>query len=196
MSFVTFVIPTMGRKTLQRTIDSLNEQSDSDWHGLVVYDKRFEAYGIMSDGHISVALADVEGHAGLIRNYGISLVESSWTAFVDDDDWLAPSYVQRLKGYATSRPHLDLIVFTYYDEVNKNTVPNKNQKKIEECKVGISFAVKTQFINEHNIRFTPYALEDFRFLDDCVKAGAKYWISHDLQYYVGGRGGWIRKDEE
>jgi glycosyltransferase involved in cell wall biosynthesis len=198
VSFVTFIIPTLGRPTLARTLDSLTHQSDQDWRAIVCFDKNasglleFEEY----NGQLKAINSYEGGHAGLVRNRGIDLVETPWTAFVDDDDWLALSYVQKLKGYALSHPQLDLIVFTYYDEVNNNTVPEKRQNKIAECKVGISFAVKTEFINTHNIRFTPYAIEDFRFLDACVKAGAKYWISHDLQYYVGGRGGWVRKETE
>jgi glycosyltransferase involved in cell wall biosynthesis len=194
MAFVTFVIPTMGRGTLARSLNSLVEQSDGDFKAIVSFDGRYEPDARVDDGRISYIKGTALGHAGLVRNSGIDLVDTEWTAFLDDDDWVEPSYVQRLRGYSLSHPHLDLIVFTYKDATNGNTVPNKKQNKIEECKVGISFAVKTAFINEHKIRFTPFAIEDFRFLDDCVKAGVKYWISHDLQYNVGGIGGWLRKD--
>lgn len=186
----------MGRETLIRAIDSVLNQSVNDCDAIVVFDDRYKEYAIPEAEKIKVVLSDNYGHAGILRNDGINLVQSEWTAFLDDDDWLEPSYVQKLRGYAVSHPQIDLFIFTYYDEINGNTVPDKRQTKIEECKVGISFAVKTDFINKHNIRFTPFAIEDFRFLDECVKAGAKYHITHDLQYRVGGRGGWLRKDNE
>jgi glycosyltransferase involved in cell wall biosynthesis len=196
MAVVTFVIPTMGRDTLSRALMSLYDQSDMGWKAVVVYDNRFENTLESTEyaEQVRIVTASEGGHAGLVRNYGIDLVDTKWTAFLDDDDWVEPSYVQKLNGYSISHPQLDLIVFTYKDVTNGNTIPNKKQTKIEACQVGISFAVKTDFINEHKIRFTPFAIEDFRFLNECVQAGAKYWLSHDLLYNVGGIGGWVRKD--
>lgn len=196
MSLVTFIIPTLGRKTLSRTLESLTKQTDQGWRAIVSFDSNaeglieFEEYG----GQLKAINSHETGHAGLVRNSAIDLVETEWTAFVDDDDWLATTYVEKLRQYAEKSPHIELFVFTYHDAENNNTVPHKKLRTIEECKVGISFAVKTEFINKNNIRFTPYAIEDFRFLDQCVKHGVKYSITHDLQYHVGGRGGWLRKD--
>ena len=196
MREVTFIIPTMGRATLPRAIESLEAQNVPDWRAIVAFDNRYAVNYTPSSPKVKVMTASEGGHAGLIRNFAIDHVDTDWIAFLDDDDWVETTYVQKLRGYSTSHPHLDIIVFTYKDVINGNVVPHKSTKKIQECKVGISFAIKTEFVRQKHIKFTPFAIEDFRFLDDCVKSGAKYFITHDLQYYVGGRGGWLRKQDE
>ena len=195
MNEVTFIIPTLGRHTLERAVSSLKSQSLNSWKALIVFDNNYETNYEPLDPRVQVIKADVGGHAGLVRNYGIEKVETDWMAFLDDDDWVENTYVQKLKNY-TARDPYDIVIFTYKDVTNGNTVPHRKLKRIEACKVGISFAVRTEFVKNHNIRFTPYAVEDFRFLDECDRAGAKYIITHDLQYHVGGIGGWLRKDKQ
>ncbi len=112
-------------------------------------------------------------------------------AFLDDDDWVEPDYTSRLKFYVSRDPTLDIVIFSYKDITNNNIQPPPGLKDIRACNVGISFACKTEFILNNNIRFTPYAIEDFRFLEDCKGAGAKYILTHEIKYLVGGIGGWL-----
>lgn len=191
MNQVTFIIPTMGRASVKKAVESLEKQSLPNWKAIVAFDNNYEVNYNSTNDKVMVIKADKGGHAGLVRNFAFDYVTTDWIAFLDDDDWVAPTYVQKLRGYAISRPNLDLVIFTYKDVTNGNVIPHKNLKKIESCKVGISFAIKTEFVRQHHIKFTEYAVEDFRFLDDCEKAGANYFISHDLQYFVGGRGKWL-----
>lgn len=185
----------MGRKTLTRAVESLQKQSVQDWRAIVVFDNSYNINYETTDSRIKVMKSDVTNHAGMVRNYALDHVDTDWIAFLDDDDWVKESYVQKLRGYVLAQPHLDLIVFSYQDSTNGRVVPHERQNKIEECKVGISFAVKTSLIRLNHIKFTENAIEDFRFLDACVKAGANYLIPHDIQYMVGGIGGWVRKDD-
>lgn len=194
MNSVTFIIPTMGRSSLAKAVNSLEKQVLNNWKAIVVFDNRYEVNFTPTSDKVMVMQADKGGHAGTIRNYAMDYVATDWMAFLDDDDWVAPSYTQKLRGYLIARPELDLVIFTYKDVTNGNTIPHKNQKKIESCKVGISFAVKTEFVRLNKIKFTEFAVEDFRFLDECSRFGAKYFIPHDLQYYVGGRGKWLREE--
>lgn len=195
----SFVIPTLGRNTLKRTLQSLLDLQDWNWRAIVVFDgiKPVELSGLnpninyLEDNHFIVIESPKLAHAGLLRNVGIEKVDTTWTAFVDDDDWLEPTYLNRLKYYSLNQD-LDIIVFSYYDAINRNLQPPPYLNSIKECNVGISFAIKTNFIREHNLQFTPFAIEDFRFLDSAVNAGAKYLITHDIQYKVGGRGGWLK----
>jgi hypothetical protein len=36
--FITFIIPTIGRKTLSNAIKSLLEQDDNNWNAIIIFD--------------------------------------------------------------------------------------------------------------------------------------------------------------
>lgn len=191
MNEVTFIIPTMGRPTLERAIKSLEAQNVPDWKAIVAFDINYQINYTSVNPKIKIMSANVGGHAGLVRNYAMDFVDTDWIAFLDDDDWVEKTYVQKLRGYSNSNPSFDVVIFTYKDVTNGNIIPPRRTKEFESCKVGISFAVKTEFVRQRHIKFTSHAVEDFRFLDDCKNAGAKYFISNDIQYFVGGRGKWL-----
>lgn len=192
MAEVTFIIPTLGRPTLERTIYSLSQQTIPTWKAFVIWD------GVSIDKIIehkdkrvsNIPLENKLGHAGLVRNVAFPYITTEWMAFVDDDDWLDPHYIEAMDSYLESRPDLDVIIFTYHDRVNRNIQPPLGTTDFVACSVGISFAVRTNFVLNNLISFTEGGVEDFRFLDDCRNKGAKYLVTNDIKYYVGGRGGW------
>lgn len=185
--FVTFITPTLGRPTLERTFKSLEALHDWDWRWNIVWDG-IEPNQIFNTDRQRDIVTPKVGHAGLLRNIGIELADTDWVAFVDDDDWVDPTYVNRLKYWSSG---LDVVIFTYKDVTNNNVQPPKGFTDIVSCNVGISFAVRTNFIKENGIKFTPFSVEDFRFLDDCRNAGARYHLTGEILYFVGGRGGWL-----
>ncbi len=187
VNFVTFITPTLGRPTLARTFKSLEAQRDWDWKWFVVWDGIEPNQKFNTDRQFDVVTPKLS-HAGLVRNVGIEKVTTQWMAFIDDDDWISDIYVNRLKHYSSN---LDVVIFTYRDVKTGNTQPPQNFTDIVSCNVGISFACRTDFIKENNIRFTPYSIEDFRFLDDCRRAGARYKLTHEILYWVGGISGWV-----
>ena len=187
VNFVTFITPTLGRSTLARTFKSLEDQTDWNWKWFIIWDGIEPNQKFNTDRQFNIVTPKL-AHAGLVRNVGIEKVETEWMAFVDDDDFLHVHYVDRLKYYS---PNLDVVIFTYRDIKTGNTQPPRYLTDIKECNVGISFACRTKFIQDNNIKFTPYSIEDFRFLDDCRKAGARYKLTHEIMYWVGGISGWV-----
>lgn len=194
--YVTFVIPTKGRDTLKKTIQSLLDQSDWNWRGYILFDgiEPIKINGLspdidyLTDNHFIVKSCEYKGHAGLVRNEALPLVDTKWTAFLDDDDFLSPTYINALKRYDTS--FFDIVIFTYRDIENGNTQPPPYLDKIVRCNVGISFAIKTKFMQENNILFPLGGIEDYAFLESSVEKGGRYIITHSIQYYVGHRSAW------
>lgn len=197
-SFCSFVTPTLGRKTLQRTIQSLLDQPDWNWLSYIVFDgvDPISITGLnpdinyLEDNHFIVTKVDKIGHAGLVRNEVLSMIETTWTAFLDDDDWLAPTYLEKLREYSSNNSELDIIIFSYYDAIHRNLQPPPKTVDFKRCQVGISFAIKTEFIKDKDMKFEAGGIEDFAFLDSARSKGAKYLITNDIQYHVGGRGVW------
>lgn len=194
-NFCTFVIPSLGRPSLKNSIQSLLDLTDWDWLCKIVLDdaKLPDLKGlnpeidVLSDNHFSVSRVNKLGSAGLVRNTVLDDIDTAFTAFVDDDDFLDKRYLERLKYYA---PHYDVVIFTYRDISNGNTQPPRNINDIVRCNVGISFAVKTEFRMKNKIYFQKEGVEDFDFLNQCKQAGAKYLLTHEIMYYVSKRGVW------
>lgn len=186
MSFVTFIIPSKGRETLKRTLDSLIAQTDPDWDAVVVFDG-FPASRLpeVDDPRIfSVSLITKmgEGHfAGYVRNYGFGLTRGQWLGFVDDDDRLDHQYVSWLKQEADGH---DMIVFRmiYPPEAGGGVLPVDNL--LGAYKVGISFAVRSRFQLQRDVWFEAEEFEDWYFIERCQQRGAKIKVSPRIAYYV------------
>jgi len=197
-SFVTFITPSTGRDSLRGMVQSLLDQTEWNWLSYICFDgvlprelKNLNPdINYWYDNHFYLHITEKKGHAGLVRNVILPLVETRWTAFLDDDDFLKNTYVESLRRNDNASPDKDIIIFTYKDIENGNTRPPKHLRKIECCEVGMSFAIKTEFIRRTGVRFNPGVLEDWGFLNDCVNAGATYLITHDIQYFVGHRSRW------
>ena len=166
---------------------SLIQQTDPDWEAIIIGDG-CEITNKIPDSRISyIEVPKQSGGAGIVRNIGLEQTITSWTAFVDDDDFLKDTYVERIKYYA---PSYDLIQFSYRDVETGRIQPPHYLNHLVECDMGISFAVNTLFMLQHEIRFTPGGVEDYRFLRDCLSAGARYCINHEVLYLVGHRSAW------
>lgn len=202
---VTFIIPTIGRKTLEDTIRSLQAQTDPNWRAIIVAD------GIMrirlnkklrDDRRIRVHYAPLYNSAGLTRNVGIQEAlyadQSNWIAFVDDDDTLDARYVALLDVYDKGPDHLDVVVFRA-DWPDGMVLPDIDNPRLEWGHVGISYAVRSEwfeesadlppikhrFIKESNLETGGVGSnEDITLLKDLINDGAAVTICPYLCYHV------------
>lgn len=197
MRFVTFIIPTIGRKSLIKSLEILWYQTDLEWKAIVVGDgldeekKNFVESLVFGSGDIITSLFipktgtktndKSNGQAGLVRNKAFRLVDTEWIAFLDDDDWLDKDYVRWLKEESFN---MDLVIFRMRN-FDGNILPPKGTTIPAVGLVGIAFAVRTSFIREKKIEFLNDGIEDFIFLSHCISNGARFKISDKLAYYVG-----------
>jgi glycosyltransferase involved in cell wall biosynthesis len=189
--FVTFLIPSLNRPSLKRAVESVINQIDNDWECLVVFDGHYEEMKVPRAYRekIRCITHDHIGHAGLVRNIGLPCVNTTWTAFLDDDDVIKPTYIANLKKYIEKDPELKAVHFTIqwadgHLEIGLNDSPRHG------CGCGIAYAIKTELIKSNNIRFDGNSwAEDLRFFLDCCSKG-KHLISHDIQYLASGRSYW------
>jgi hypothetical protein len=188
--FVTFIIPTIGRPMLARTLQSLLDQTDPDWKAVVIADavQGFELP--LQDPRIVImrtrSKLGASHFSGLVRNRGITLADSEWIGCVDDDDRLDASYVERLRQEGREQ---DLVVFRMrYSPPREDGVavlPRSNRvEDLRPAEVGISFAVRSAFRRQHDLWFTSGEFEDWLFIERCLGSGAKCKISDTVAYYV------------
>jgi glycosyltransferase involved in cell wall biosynthesis len=189
-ALVTFVVPTIpGREELlTRALGSLFAQTCTDWNAIVVGD------GHLPDGPQDERIQFVKGpesrSAGLTRNSALPLVDTRWTAFLDDDDYLDPRYVKWLKQY---QQEWGCIVFRM-KHPTLGVLPDKDLPQIKWGGVGISFAVRTALVAEYGLAFVreqdpdsyENALnEDITFLQELQNHQIRLYIHPEVAYFCG-----------
>lgn len=189
MSLVTVIIPSIGRPTLKRALNSLQSQSNSSWLALVGFDGVSPPQPLKDNRITYVYLNQKIGgganHGGEVRNKLIPLVITDWVCFLDDDDTFRPHYMDSLAGELTLNQDADCIVFRMSYDINDSRVlPPPNTKNPQICQVGISFAVKKSFLIKNQIEFSNGSFEDFYFLQSIENANGKIIFSKEITYNI------------
>lgn len=204
---IDFIIPSIARPTLNRTLKSIQEQQflfakDKNWNVFVGFDgitaTNIEYNNLIQDDKFNFIFFEEKlgkvgeygiGNAGMVRNEIIKKVNSpnKWIAFVDDDDTLTSYYIDSLAvELQNTETPFDVCVFRMrYDPGGKKILPPIMNDELVEDKVGISFCVKKDFIKKHNIKFVNDIREDFKYLMDLKNAGASIKVSKYVTYNVG-----------
>jgi hypothetical protein len=191
---VTFVTPTKGRSTLNRTVESLLNQTNPRWKSIVVFDNvtapALPAAAELDSRFNLMALQHKVGQgnnsAGIVRNLAMFKVTTQWVAFVDDDDTLAPEYVEWLIEEHKLDRSLDVIIFRMHQlnpDIADRVLPPNTDMTFHPGRVGISFAMRANLFRE-GFRFNPHSGEDFILLNRLRRAGKKLLIAPRIGYYV------------
>jgi glycosyltransferase involved in cell wall biosynthesis len=185
---ITFVIPSIGRKSLKRTINSLKNINNKNWNAIIVFDG-IEPNIYIEDiyNRIKVIKSDKklgEGNnsAGNVRNIAFEHVNTKWVGFVDDDDTLNPTYIDDFLDHLETNPNLDVIIFRMIYKDGK-ILPPIDENEFFIHKVGISFCMKTLDANKY--KFIPSQVEDFNLLDKLRNDKKNIIISKHINYNVG-----------
>lgn len=192
-ALITFIIPTINRSTLLTALKSLNNQLATNWKAIVIFDgcepSNPEILNLLSNTRFlyicinkSGILKDkIHGAAGFVRNIGMSISNTPWTGFLDDDDYLLPNYTQSLIEEIRINPTTELISFRMIDK--NQIIPPDFITNIEFGYVGISFCYKTQLFQQ-GFKFTQSEKEDFDFINNIKNAKKKIIISPFISYIV------------
>jgi chromosome segregation ATPase len=101
-------------RTVRDTLDSILAQTYSNWETIVVDDGSTDSTAkivqkfVQRDGRIQLIRQSNCGESGA-RNTGIAAARSVWLAFVDADDWIAPTYLERLIAELNANPEFDAV---------------------------------------------------------------------------------------
>lgn len=180
---ITFIIPSVNRPTLIRSVESLVKQTNPNWKAIIIYDgvegqefddERVSTINITKSG----LFGPHNGQSGIVRNYGIEKVETNWVGFLDDDDSLHPKYVETLFG---QYKNLDFIVWRMIYN-NGIVLPPLTSNDLVFGQVGISFCYKKSigeilFDNNRNG-------EDFDFLMKLKNITNNWVIAPEIYYNV------------
>jgi glycosyltransferase involved in cell wall biosynthesis len=184
---ITFVIPSIGRNTLKRSIDSLNKQTNDSWNAIIVYDGVEPEIDFSSDKIKTIkipktgVMGNHHGQSGLVRNYGLDICDTEWVGFLDDDDTIDSNYVETL---LTKYNDLDLVIWRMR-YVNNMVIPRIGNDNIVFGNIGISISFKKKFL-DGGLRFKNNRDgEDFDIVKSMVEISDKYLITNEVYYKVG-----------
>ena len=180
---ITFIIPSINRPTIKESINSLIQQTNSNWECVVVYDgvdgplfedERIRTIKIDKTGGND----NIHGMSGLVRNAGIKMVDTEWVGFLDDDDTLDHEYVETLlRKYS----EYDAVLFRMR-YANGLIIPQISDSRLYFGNVGISFCYK---IKESPLLFDSNRNgEDFDMVDKLQKSVDKFTVADEILYNV------------
>ena len=104
--FCTTIIPTIGRDTLQRAVESaLDQQFDQPFEVIVVNDsgRPLAAAAWQADGRVRM-IDTQRRERSVARNVGAAVAHGHYLHFLDDDDWLLPGAYTTFAALAANNP--------------------------------------------------------------------------------------------
>lgn len=180
---VTFIIPSINRPTLVKTVDSLIAQSNENWECIIIYDGVSGA--TFDDKRVKVINSEKKGllgskcgQSGLVRNIGLKECKTNWVAFLDDDDTISPDYVKNLfEKYS----NYDFVIWKM-KYTNGKIIPMLIDDPIVFGNIGISIAFKNKY---SGLFFDSNRDgEDYDFVIKLKNKTENYTISDEIGYFV------------
>lgn len=186
---VTFIIPTVGRQTLLRAVESVRVQTDRDWYCMVLGDgldpstMMYDYRGKGGNPDITCHGLPHYRHEATVRNVGLRQVKTEWVAWLDDDDTVDENYVAWLReDIEATNP--DVVIFRQVlpkpTELGDTIIPASPE--IVWGNVGISYAVKLNWALQFPFKRSKH--EDLLQLVALEAAGANIHFSNRLAYYA------------
>ena len=201
---------------LHRCINSILVQEYTDLEILLIDNGSTDSSGSICDTYASeysnISAYHIENHGvGSARNFGLAKAQGEFICFVDSDDYLVGSLFSDMENQLDSS--LDLLVFSYYNSLEKNLSETARSAKIlpiegkkdrnqfialftELFLSDMMYTVwnkiyRREFLEGHRIMFEQYELgEDVRFNLNVFECVHTISFSQTCYYvYVSGRTG-------
>ena len=194
IKMITVIIPSIGRATLMRSVESLQKQSNPKWLASVGFDGipiQTAAQLVTNDSRISYAflpskIGGGQNCGGAVRKHLMNLCTTEWVCFLDDDDTFRNLYIENFYEELTKNPNADCIVFRMSQDKNDLYVlPPLGLSMPVAGQTGISFAVRLSFLQKNNLSFTNNPLEGFFLLEGIYNKNGKIIFSNYIGYNVG-----------
>lgn len=118
-------------KFLQQTVDSVLNQTFTDWEWLITDDKStdnsVEIIRKVNDERIKLTVAEKNGGAGHARNLSLEKATGRFITFLDADDFWEPNFLEEMVSFM-KKENAEL-AYSNYSRCDENLIP-----KIEDFK--------------------------------------------------------------
>jgi len=186
---LSIIIPVYNtEKYLKKCIDSILNQSFSDYELLLINDGSTDDSGKICDEYSKIdnrikVLHKKNGGVSSARNTGIENASGEWVTFIDSDDWINHGYIENLVN--DTYLNVDLIIHGTVDKMNKNHINGIfnsseynyvfNNLKLSYNGYPFSKLFKNHIIKTNNIKFIEHVnlCEDTLFLIEYLSYSTK-----------------------
>lgn len=181
---ISIVVPLYNKeKYIENTIQTVLKQTYQDFELIVVNDgstdKSVSIVSSIKDARVTLINQDNAG-VSVARNTGIEVAKYSWIAFLDADDWWAPTFLEEIKNtieqftnekiFATGRSRVFNELVERYD--NEYLPKNNATSFVNYFKIIAKYLPP---INSSNVVIHKTLLSDNKF-----KEGMRQHEDHDL----------------
>lgn len=107
---ISYVVPTVGRPSLFRLLETIRRQKDVTAEVIVVFDGVPSSLARYDETLVRQVRLPKRQGTSRSRNTGASLARGSFISFVDDDDWLAQGHAITALTRLSSSPEAGVVV--------------------------------------------------------------------------------------
>jgi len=209
---ITVILPSYARDTLNRSLQSLLNQTNPNWVcqlGLDGYTGPQQGGQFLLTGGRPVPFPIIEdprirttyipqklgnkhyrqpetgnGQGGLVRNILIDRVDTEWITFLDDDDTFAVDCIEKCYQEIAQYEFDCSILKRAYDPGYQQLIPPRGCTELELGKVSTSFLLRTDFIRKNGIVFVNDKFEDYIYSKMIEARGGRIRFSDHVTYHV------------
>lgn len=121
-------------KFLQQTIDSVLNQTFTDWEWLITDDKStdnsVEIIRKVNDERIKLTVAEKNGGAGHARNLSLEKATGRFITFLDADDFWEPNFLEEMVSFM-KKENAEL-AYSNYSRCDENLIPKIDDFKADK----------------------------------------------------------------
>lgn len=192
-----------GFSLMNRYFKSLQEQTFKDFEAIIVDDcstddsyEKLQQYAESSPFSITILQAEKNTGPGNARNMGIDFAKGEWITFIDNDDWVEPTFLEEIDNVINSN-EVNCVIHDYFIKTDKRQYLAASMYNGDMGIVTISNCMsyarnhtigkfyKLSECKKNGIRF-PHTrrCEDVAFVCRAIEAcGSAYYYHKPLYYY-------------
>ena len=184
--FNTFIIATIGRPSLKKSIESVLAQDKAGNHKVIVIFDNCKINKCVNDERVIYLRTEENVWGTGARNFGIDYIKNNnitttYISFLDDDDYITNDYAEVLYSHRK----YDLVIHTIdfpWHPVHRRYLPPKKGTGIKRGEIGVAISVRGKKLIDSNIKYDEEAAADFFFAQKLLDAKFKHFKTGKVTY--------------
>jgi len=190
--FNIFVIATIGRKSLEKSIQSVLDQDVKGNNKIIVVFDGIPVKKVIEDERIIYIRTADKVHGAGARNAGIEYIEknkidSIYVSFLDDDDYISSNYGEQLYKHKKWDVVIHSIYFPWHPK-DRQILPANKGTGIQRGDIGVAISVKKSKLLKSNVKYSNIKAADYFFVKELIDSNLTHYKTGIVTYTAPIRG--------